>query len=789
MSSSESCCGGHSGPTDETNVQIDPVCGMSVAVNAGKPFLSFEGKDFHFCSNGCHDKFDIDPEFYLTGRHKLKAQYAPKAAQYTCPMHPEIIRDEFTDCPLCGMALEPIGAPVDGPNPELVDFTRRFLIAVAFTIPILIIAMGPMLGLPVKNLLGPKVSSWAEMLFSVPVVLWAGLPIFKRGWSSIQNRSPNMWTLIAIGVGAAFLYSVVAVVLPNLFPVTLQSADGTLPVYFESAAVIIALVFIGQILELRARTQTGAAIKALVELAPKTACRVNENGTERIVPLDHILPDDHVRVRPGEKISVDGVVIEGQSEIDESMLTGEAVPVLKQVGDPVIGGTLNTTGTLIMRTEKVGTETVLASIIDMVSAAQRSQAPIQKLVDKVAAFFVPAVILSAILAFVIWFFIGPEPTLAFALIAAVSVLIIACPCALGLATPMSIMSATGRGALEGILIRNAEAIETLSKANILVIDKTGTLTEGKPVVETIDLYDAGSEDILLEKAASLEIGSEHPIAKAILKEAETRNLPLKKASQFNAVSGLGAKGFLNEQKIVVGNQTFMEQEKIDLSEFLKKLSQTGGQRPAKTLIFVGINTRLAGVIALQDQVKPHAKATIKQLQNNGIRVLMATGDNEGTAAAVATTLGLSDYRANLLPEDKQTIISELQNEGYIVAMAGDGINDAPALAQADIGLAMGTGADVSLESADITLMKGDLRSINKARALSTATVDNIKQNLFLAFGYNSICIPIAAGVLYPLTGTMLSPMLAAAAMSLSSVSVISNALRLRTLNIKDQEAS
>ncbi len=786
MTSNTGCCSTSvNSEKDHADAVKDPVCGMSVATNGTKPSLKFEEETYHFCSNGCHDKFQADPEFYLTGGHLKRQQNSTgKNTQYTCPMHPEIIEDEFTDCPLCGMALEPMGAPVDGPNPEMVDFTRRFILSAALTIPVLILAMGPMLGIPVRDMLGTQASIWAEMLFTTPIVIWAAAPFFKRGWSSLQNRSPNMWTLIAIGVGAAFLYSVVATLLPDLFPLEIRKDSATVPVYFESAAVIICLVFLGQILELRAREQTGDAIKSLMKLAPQTACRINEKDQERDVPIENILPGDRLRIKPGDSIPVDGVILDGNSSLNESMLTGEALPVPKSPGEAVIAGTLNTSGSLIIQAEKTGDETALSEIIEMVVSAQRSRAPIQNLADRVAAYFVPTVVLTAIVAFVIWTLIGPEPAFSFALVSAVSVLIIACPCALGLATPMSIMAATGRGALGGVLIRNAEGLESLSRATVLVVDKTGTLTEGKPSVTNIMPVDGSRED-LLALAAGLEKGSEHPLANAILTCAEGENITPLSVTGFNAFSGMGAHATLPDGPVAIGNRAFMAHQKIDISA-LEERALLAEQR-GETIVYVARNGTLCGGITLSDTLKKEASGSLAILRKQGLRIIMATGDSEGPAKMVGEKLDLDEIFCNLLPAGKKQLIEKLQNEGHIVAMAGDGINDAPALVQSNVGIAMGTGMDVSLESADITLLNGDLRAAARAVKLSHETIRNIKQNLVLAFGYNSVCVPIAAGILYPLTGSLLSPMIAAAAMSLSSVSVITNALRLRNLKLEEEE--
>ncbi|MBL4907594.1 MAG: heavy metal translocating P-type ATPase [Sneathiella sp.] len=760
---------------------LDPVCGMTVKLNAGKPTFSDEGVDYHFCGQKCCDKFSADPEFYLTGGHKKRAQSAPKDSQYTCPMHPEIIEDHMTDCPLCGMALEPMGLPDDGPNPELIDFTKRFWISVVLTFPLVILAMAPLLGLPIREIIGEKASAWAELALATPVVLWAGFPFFKRGWGSIQNKSPNMWTLIAIGVGAAYFYSAFAALFPGLFPPSFQMENGNIPIYFESAAVIVVLVFLGQLMELKGRERTGEAIKSLMKLAPKTARRINASGTERDVPLENILEGDKVRIRPGESVPVDGIILDGRSSIDESMLSGESIPVEKSTGDSVIGGTLNGSGSLIMQAEKVGNDTVLAGIVEMVASAQRSRAPIQGLADKVAGYFVPIVVFVAVLSFAVWATIGPDPKLVFALISAVSVLIIACPCALGLATPMSIMTATGRGAHAGVLIQNAEALEELSKADILVVDKTGTLTEGKPTVTQIISCDPFAEKQILSIAAGLELGSEHPLASAILNYAKIQKVKPSEVTDFQSITGHGVLATFEKKPALIGNAEFMKANDIDISQIVSQATQWANK--GETILYIAIGNQIAGLIGISDPVKSTAHDVISKLTSEGVKVIMATGDNEGTAKAVAEKLSITEYYSGVLPEGKKALVEQLQSKGHIVAMAGDGVNDAPALATANIGIAMGTGADISMESAGITLLKGDISAILRAYTLSRSTLRNIKQNLVFAFGYNIVCVPIAAGILYPITGSLLSPMIAAAAMSLSSVSVIANALRLRTVRL------
>lgn len=763
--------------------EVDPVCGMNVVPDSGKPSHVHNNETYHFCSQKCHDKFVADPYFYISGNHKKRRQAETKASEYTCPMHPEIVQDHPGDCPKCGMALEPKGVPSadDGPNEELVDFTRRFWVSTALALPLLILTMGEMVGLSFERWIDAKLSTWIQLVLATPVVLWAAIPFFKRGWSSIINRSPNMWTLIMLGVAAAYGFSVVATLFPASFPASFQTDHGVVPVYFEAAAVIIALVFLGQVLELRAREQTGSAIKALLDLAPKSARRINPDGSEDDVPLENILEGDKLRVRPGESIPVDGIVLEGRSSIDESMISGEPVPVEKNEGDKLTGGTLNATGSLVMEAELVGADTMLSKIVEMVASAQRSRAPIQGLADRVAAWFVPSVVIIAAIAFVIWSVFGPSPAMIHAIVAAVSVLIIACPCALGLATPMSIMTATGRGANAGVLIRDAEALERFAAVDLLVVDKTGTLTEGRPKVTDVISLDDQDENALLAIAAGLEKGSEHPLAEAIVSGAEERGLDIPTASDFNAVTGKGVEGRVNGKDVTLGNRAMMERQKLDLSEIETRAADL--QNEGKTVMYVTREGALAGIVAVADPVKETTQEAIDALHNLGIKIIMATGDNERTAKAVAARLGIDDIHADALPENKKTLIEELRRKGHHIAMAGDGVNDAPALAAADVGIAMGTGADVAMESAGITLVKGDLNGIVRARKLAVGTLRNIKQNLFFAFAYNGMGIPIAAGILYPFTGTLLSPMIAAAAMSLSSVSVISNALRLRTIKL------
>ncbi|TIR25100.1 MAG: heavy metal translocating P-type ATPase [Mesorhizobium sp.] len=757
----------------------DPVCGMSVDRASARHFVRHDGQGFYFCSAACQGKFEAEPARYLAGRPE--PQPMPKGTQYTCPMHPEIIRDKPGSCPICGMALEPMGVPTgdEGPNPELVDFTLRFWVSAALSAPLLIFAMAPMLGLSFESLIDGRTKTWVELALASPVVLWAAFPFFHRGWESVVNRSPNMWTLISLGVGAAYLYSVVAALFPDIFPHQFRGHDGAVPVYFEAAAVIVALVFLGQVLELRARERTGSAIRALLDLAPKTARLIGADGSEKDVPLDSVQTGDRLRIRPGDAVPVDGTVLEGRSAIDESMITGEPLPVEKTEGSALTGGTLNKNGSLVMRAEKVGAETTLSRIVEMVAKAQRSRAPIQGLADRVSFYFVPAVVLVAIIAFVAWALLGPEPSLIFAIVSAVSVLIIACPCALGLATPMSIMTATGRGAHAGVLIKEAAALERFASVDTLIVDKTGTLTEGKP--RLTDVVAAGNidENELLGLAAALEKGSEHPLAEAIVEGAAARGLKLAEAVDFEAVTGKGVSGTVSGRKVALGNAAMM----ADLGVETPAANAEAMQAEGKTAMFVAVDGVFAGIVAVADPVKATTAEAIKALHDRGLRIIMATGDNERTAKAIAGKLGIDEVRAGLLPDEKGALVEQLRASGAGVAMAGDGVNDAPALAGADVGIAMGTGADVAVESAGITLVKGDLNGIVRARTLAQATIRNIRQNLFFAFLYNVLGVPVAAGVLYPLTGTLLSPMIAAAAMSLSSVSVITNALRLRTLKL------
>lgn len=771
----------HSHPTESGTTATDPVCGMSVTIEGAKHMTTHEGSHYYFCHEGCKTKFTADPQKYL--EPQPEPEPAPPGTLYTCPMHPEIVQEGPGTCPKCGMALEPMGIPSgdEGPNPELVDFTRRFWLGVALTIPLLIIAMGPMLGLPVKDWLGHRTAAWFELALATPVVFWSGWPFFERCWASLVNKSPNMFTLIGMGVGAAYLYSLVATVAPGVFPPAFRLEVGSVGVYFEAAAVIVVLVLLGQILELRARERTGGAIRALLDLAPKTALRVNADGDDEEVPLDQIKTGDHLRVRPGDSIPVDGDVVEGRSSIDESMLTGEPVPVEKTSGDPLTGGTLNKSGSFVMEARRVGSETVLSQIVNMVAEAQRSRAPIQKLVDVVASYFVPAVVAAALVAFAAWSIWGPEPAMAYAFVAAVSVLIIACPCALGLATPMSIMVATGRGAQAGVLIKNAENLERFAEVDTLIVDKTGTLTLGRPKLTDVIAFKGFDENDVLKMAAGLERGSEHPLAEAIVEGAKERKVKVEKPGSFEAVTGKGVSGKISGKTIALGNLAMMQD--IGLDPKMHRDSADKLRAQGKTAMYVAIDNKLAGIVAVADPIKDSTASALEALNGEGLRIVMVTGDNARTAKAIAEKLGIDDVRADVLPDQKAKIVRELQQQGARVAMAGDGVNDAPALAQADVGIAMGTGADVAIESAGITLLGGDLTGIVRARRLSEATMANIRQNLFFAFAYNALGVPIAAGILYPVTGLLLSPMIAAAAMSLSSVSVIGNALRLRSVKL------
>ena len=800
---------------------VDPVCGMRVKSDSEHRH-TFQGRDYRFCGAHCLTRFRENPESYLAAKASAAEpsqrapggrtyvcpmdpevrQEAPGACpkcgmalepetplapltrtEYTCPMHPEVVQDGPGACPKCGMALEPRTVTLEEEeNPELKDMSRRFWVSLVLSIPLVVITMGDLIpGRPLGQLASSSTLRWLELLLGTPVVLWGGWPFFVRFYSSLVNRSLNMFTLIGLGTGVGYVYSLVATLFPNIFPLSFRDAEGSVAVYFEAAAVIITLVLLGQVIELKARSQTGAAIKALLGLAPKTARRIRGDGSDEDVPLEQVLPGDRLRIRPGEKVPVDGTVLEGASAVDESMISGESIPVEKSAGDRLIGATVNGTGSLVMRAERVGAETLLSRIVQMVAEAQRSRAPIQKLADSVAGYFVPAVVGVAVLTFIAWALFGPPPALAFALINAVAVLIIACPCALGLATPMSIMVATGKGATVGVLFKNAEAIEVLRKVDTLVLDKTGTLTEGKPKLVGVLPANGMDEKELLRLAASLERGSEHPLAEAIVRGAEEKGVALVEAKAFDSLTGKGVKGTIDGKSVALGNLALLEALEIDpgpLADQAEVLRKDG-----QTVMFVAVDGRPAGLVSVADPIKETTPAALDALHKEGVRIIMLTGDSATTAAAVAAKLNIDEVIAEVLPDQKAEVIKRLQGEGRQVAMAGDGINDAPALAQAQVGIAMGTGTDVAMESAGVTLVKGDLRGIVRARKLSRATMDNIKQNLFWAFAYNSLGVPVAAGVLFPYFGILLSPMIAAAAMSFSSISVIFNALRLRGVRI------
>jgi P-type Cu+ transporter len=815
----------------------DPVCGMYVDPAKARGSSEYKGKTYYFCSQSCVQKFNADPEKYLLPSppvsqtvqvggqqshgiapapakgplqqpssskgqityvcpmdpevREAKPGACPKCGmalesetiEYTCPMHPEIVRDQPGHCPICGMALArriAAGAHEEDDS-ELRSMQRRFWVGVAASIPLLALSMGGMAAGSLFHKLPAGAMEWLQFALASPVVLWGGWPFFQRGWASLVNRHLNMFTLIAMGTGTAYLYSVIATLAPEIFPASFLGHGGRPEVYFESAAVIVTLVLLGQVLELRARRQTSSAIKALLDLNPKTAQRIRPDGTDEEIPLEHIHRGDRLRVRPGDRIPVDGTIEEGSSAVDESMITGESIPVEKVTGAKVVGGTVNQTGSFIMRAEKLGSETLLAQIVRMVAEAQRSRAPIQSLADKVSGYFVPAVLLVAVLTFAAWAIWGPEPRFAHALVNAVAVLIIACPCALGLATPMAVMVGTGRGAQAGVLVRNAEALEIMEKVDTLVLDKTGTLTEGKPQLTQVIATGEVAENDLLQLVASLERSSEHPLASAIVKAAEGRGLKLSEASNFNSITGLGVVGQVNNREVAVGNTALLASKQIRAESLVSKgeeLSQQG-----QTVMLVAIDSKPAGLIAVADPIKSSAAEAIQKLKKSGLRLVMLTGDNRATAAAIAKQLSITEFEAEVLPENKLAIVKKLQSEGHVVAMAGDGVNDAPALAQADVGIAMGTGTDVAMESGDITLIKGDLQALVRTRNLSHATMSNIRQNLFFAFIYNLLGVPLAAGVLYPVTGLLLQPIFAAAAMSFSSVSVIANALRLRRVNL------
>jgi P-type Cu+ transporter len=782
------CCGGghdHSGHghhehrTDENVSEHDPVCGMSVNPATSQHRFDHRGETYHFCSAGCQTKFAADPRKYLDNS-KPKAAVS-EGTIYTCPMHPQIRQIGPGNCPICGMSLEPEVATLDAPpNPELADMTRRFWVGLVLALPAVVLEMGGHI-VGGHGWVDQTLSNWIQLVFATPVVVWAGWPFFVRGWQSLVTRNLNMFTLIAMGTGVAYVYSLIGTIAPDIFPATFRGHGGAVAVYFEAAAVITVLVLLGQVLELRAREATSGAIKALLELAPKTARRIDENGADHEVQIDSLQVGDKLRVRPGEKVPVDGVILEGRSALDESLVTGESMPVTRETGGKVIAGTLNQSGGFVMRADKVGRDTLLSQIVTMVAEAQRSRAPIQRLADQVAGWFVPIVIVVAVIAFGTWAWFGPEPRMAFGLVAAVSVLIIACPCALGLATPMSIMVGVGRGAQAGVLIKNAEALERMEKIDTLVVDKTGTLTEGKPKVVSIVPAAGFQEADILRLAASVERSSEHPLADAIVRAAKERNLDLGKVKEFDSPTGKGATGKVDGKTVLLGNSNFLTSLGIEtqaLNEVGERLRGDGA-----TVINIAVDGKLAGLFAIADPVKASTPDALKALAAEGVKVIMLTGDNRTTANAVARKLGITDVEAEVLPDQKSAVVTKLQKAGRIVAMAGDGVNDAPALAAAEVGIAMGTGTDVAMESAGITLLKGDLSGIARARRLSQATMSNIRQNLFFAFIYNAAGIPIAAGILYPNFGILLSPIIAAAAMALSSVSVVGNALRLRATHL------
>ena len=812
----------------------DPVCGMRVSPESAKYQLEHAGITYLFCCGGCKSAFERMPEQFLDATaHRIDdaASHAPStktsqpptegavyvcpmcpevrepepvpcpscgmalepevptapltAVEYTCPMHPEVVRDEPGSCPTCGMALEPRTIRVDEtPNPELADMTQRFWIGAAFGAPVFALAMTEMVvGERLTDVISRQASNWVQLLFATPVVVWAGRPFFERCWASIRNRSPNMFTLIGLGVGSAYLYSVVATLWPRVFPAGFRSDEGGVEPYFDTSVVIIVLVLLGQVLELRARHRTGAALRSLLGLAPDTAHRIGADGQETDIPLTAVQVGDMLRVRPGERVPVDGVVVDGGSAVDESMITGESIPVGKTVDDLVVGATVNGTGSLVIRAERVGSETMLAQIVRMVSEAQRSRAPIQRLADRLAEYFVPTVVAVAVASFIGWSLWGPEPRFAMALVSAVAVLIIACPCALGLATPMAIMVGTGRGATAGVLIRNAEALETLERVDTLIVDKTGTLTEGQPSLRSVVTTEGWDEDELLRLAASLERASEHPLAQAVVRAAETRGLTMAQASGFSSETGRGVRGRVEEHQVVIGTAPMLLGDDMPVGALDQAVTEAAAR--GETVVLVGIDGRLAGLLGIADAVKASTPEAIRLLEKDGLRIVMVTGDSRATADAVAKHVGLHarDVMAEVLPADKRAIVADRQAAGQVVAMAGDGINDAPALAEASVGIAMGTGTDVAMESAGVTLIKGDLRAIARARTLSRATMRNIRQNLFLAFVYNTVGVPVAAGLLYPVVGLLISPMWASVAMTMSSLSVIANALRLRRVRL------
>ena len=779
-----SCCSGghHAAPEPAADKVLDPVCGMTVDPAKTPHHHDHGGTTFHFCSAGCRTKFAADPDKYLSPR---EPEPVVEGAIYTCPMHPEIRQEGPGSCPICGMALEPEMPSADtGPNPELTDFTRRFWIALALALPVFLLEMGShIIGMERVMALGidGRTSAWLQFALATPVVLWAGWPFFVRGWQSLVTRNLNMFTLIALGVGVAYGYSVVATLLPGIFPPAFRDHHGAVAVYFEPAAVITVLVLLGQVLELRARDSTSGAIRALLDLAPKTARRIRDDGREEDIAIDAIVAGDRLRIRPGDKVPVDGEVVEGRSSVDESLVTGESMPVTKEPGAKVIAGTINRSGALVMTATRVGRDTLLSQIVQMVASAQRSRAPIQRMADRVSGWFVPAVIVAALAAFAVWASVGPEPRFSFALLAAVSVLIIACPCALGLATPMSIMVGVGRGAQNGVLIRDAEALERLEAVDTLVVDKTGTLTEGRPTLTAIRVADGFDEADILGLAAAVERASEHPIATAIVAAAQARGLTIDPVTDFDSPTGKGALGTVNGRRVVLGNSAFLGETGIGTAALDAAADEM--RRDGATAIYIAVDGKAAGALAISDPVKASTPGMIEALKKDGLRIVMMTGDNRTTALAVARRLGIDEVEADVLPEGKSAAVEKLRKQGRVVAMAGDGVNDAPALAAADVGIAMGAGSDVAIESAGVTLLGGDMSGIVRARHLSAATMRNIRQNLFFAFVYNAAGVPIAAGLLYPTFGILLSPVIAAAAMALSSVSVVGNALRLRRVEL------
>jgi P-type Cu+ transporter len=770
---------------DSSIAERDPVCGMTVERTEARHRAEHAGHTYVFCSAGCREKFAAAPARYLGVSVSEPTSALPEGCEtlWTCPMHPQILRQQPGSCPICGMALEPMTpAAGDTANPELRDMTRRLWACVTLAAPLVVIAMAEHFDKPALDaLISPRLLVWVQLILGTPAVLWGGLPFFQRGWASITSRHLNMFTLIALGTGVAYGYSLLAALAPGIFPTSFRSPDGEVPLYFEASAVIVTLVLLGQVLELRARAQTGSAVRALLDLAPKRALRLRENGPDKDIPLEEVIPGDRLRVRPGEKVPVDGVVLEGRSAVDESMITGEPVPAEKAPGDKVTGATVNTTGSFVMRAERVGHDTLLAQIIAMVAEAQRSRAPIQKLADTIAAWFVPLVVAVALATFVVWSILGPAPAMGFALVNAVAVLIIACPCALGLATPMSIMTGTGRGARAGVLVKNAEALELMEKIDTLVIDKTGTLTEGKPRLAGVVPTGLVTEDELLRLAASLERGSEHPLAAAIVQGAEERGLHLAAASDFASKTGEGVVGTVDGKRVAIGNKALFASLGIEANTFAHRADEL--REEGQIVMLVAVDGHTAGLVAVSDPVKEGASDALQALREERIRVVMMTGDSYTTAQTVGRRLGIDEVVAEVSPGQKAAAVKKLQGAGRFVGMAGDGINDAPALAQADVGIAMGTGTDVAIESAAVTLIKGDLQGIVRARRLSRATMNNIRQNLFFAFLFNALAVPIAAGVLYPASGLLLNPMVASAAMSLSSVLVVTNALRLRSARL------